>query len=234
MVHRRVTAGTLLTAGATAALLVAATAPASAHHRDGHTGGPGSNCPNPQNAYPPGQCNPPRASVNDNTLRRGQTFRYRAQGFAPGSRVLVSQFTAAQPPAPATPDGFTFFDIPLTVPADAALGVHYLTSRGPAAAGVTPPSGLRASSQQGLSQQAAEQQLLELTVPVRVTAEDGDDQGDDVSGGDDGGGTGGGAGSGLPRTGQQIAAAAFLGTALTAAGALAVRTGRRRRRDATA
>lgn len=182
-------------------------APASAHHKPGHSGGPGGSCPNPQDKYPPGQCNRERASVDDNTLVRGQAFHYRAQGFLPNSSAALAMFSTPIPLGTATADEFTFFDVVLKIPSNAQLGSHRIVSTG----------------------QGADGQPLTLSVPVVVTA--GATQ---TTVGDTDPGTTDDATSvvdriGLPRTGMQVLVAAATGAFLVLVGGVLLLSVRRRR-----
>ncbi len=105
-------------------------APALAHHKPGHTGGPGSNCPNPGGRYPPGQCNPAKAAVTDSTTTRGQQIRWFAQGYRPGSPVTLTFFSTPVPMGTAQADSSTFVERLVRIPADADLGSHRIVSTG--------------------------------------------------------------------------------------------------------
>ena len=110
--------------------LLGVASPASAHHRPGHNGGPGSNCPNPAGKYPPGQCNPQSASVNDSSLTPGAPVTYRAQGYMPGAPVVITLFSTPVKLGTATADSFSFVSKALTIPMGTALGSHKLVSTG--------------------------------------------------------------------------------------------------------
>jgi hypothetical protein len=212
MVHRRFSAAAA--ALLLGAALVASAAPAAAHHKPGHSGGPGSNCPNPAQQYPPGQQCEPRAAVSDSTTTPNQRVRWYGEGYAPNTRVVLTLQPESGPPIPlgsATSDSFGFAEQFITIPRDAAPGSYRVVSTGMGADG----------------------RALTLSVPISVSAAgnsviDLPDTGPGGSGSAGNGGTNG-SGFGLPRTGGEIGLVAAFGILLAGAGTAAIVAGRRRR-----
>ncbi|MCU1589905.1 MAG: hypothetical protein JWP11_1161 [Frankiales bacterium] len=95
---------------------------------------PGSNCPNPNGHYPPGQCKP-KGNVGDDTVEHGQKEHVHGQDWQPNSNVKVY--------AQSTPiyldtfraDSAGVVDGDVVIPASLSLGAHHIVFRGLAANG---------------------------------------------------------------------------------------------------
>lgn len=184
-----------------------------AHHKPGHTGGPGTACDNVK--YPPKQCDNRGASVDRDRVNPGGQFTLMAQGFAPNTTTTITLFSEPVRLGTAQPDAFAYFEAVLDVPVDAAFGRHTLVADGTAVNG----------------------EPLRLSVPITVAPLDPTFGSGAVTVDPPGGGQvtqGRGisvAGVTLPRTGTAVTTMALGGVVLVAVGGAAVAAGRRRRSE---